>query len=71
MKAAPCDRQKFEEAKTYYEKSLAEHRTPETRTNLSEVEKIVKEIRDKAYRDPKIAEEERERGNMLFREGTY
>ena len=56
-------------AKTYYEKSMSEHRTPEIRTLLSDVEKMIKEQEKKAYIDPVKAEEEKELGNKLFNKG--
>jgi len=61
----------YKSAKMYYEKSLSEHRTPETRSLISEVEKIIKEEERKAYIDPAKAEEEKEKGNELFKKGDY
>lgn len=58
-------------AKTYYEKSMSEHRTPEIRTLLSDVEKMIKEQERKAYIDPEKAEQEKELGNELFKKGNY
>lgn len=58
-------------AKTYYEKSMSEHRTPEIKTMLSEVEKRIKEEERKAYIDPVKAEEEKEIGNDMFKKGDY
>jgi len=58
-------------AKTYYEKSLSEHRTPETRALVSEVEVLIKEDERKAYIDPAKAEEEKEKGNDSFKKGDY
>jgi len=69
--SAYVKQENYEKAKLYYEKSLSEHRLPETRTKLSEVEKKVKEMRETAYLDEAKAEEERERGNELFKEGKY
>ena len=60
----------YKNAKIYYEKSLSEHRTPETRSLISEVEKIIKEEDRKAYIDPAKAEEEKEKGNELFKKGN-
>jgi len=56
-------------AKTAYEKSMSEFRTPETKALLSEVEKKIKEEERKAYIDPVKAEEEKEKGNELFKNG--
>lgn len=58
-------------AKTAYEKAMSEHRTPEVKTLLSEVEARIKEEARKAYIDPVKAEEEKERGNELFKKGDY
>ncbi|XP_038214917.1 stress-induced-phosphoprotein 1 [Zerene cesonia] len=58
-------------AKTYYEKSMSEHRTPEIKTLLSEVEKRIAEEEKKAYVDPVKAEQEKELGNEYFKKGDY
>lgn len=58
-------------AKTYYEKSLSEYRTPDVKTLLSEVEKKIKQEERKAYLDPAVAEEEKEKGNEYFKKGEY
>jgi stress-induced-phosphoprotein 1 len=61
----------YKSAKTYYEKSMSEHRTPEIKTLLSDVEKKIKEEELKAYIDPAKAEEEKEKGNEFFKKGDY
>lgn len=58
-------------AKTYYEKSMSEHRTPEIKTMLSDIEKKIVEEQRKSYIDPVKAEEEKEIGNELFKKGDY
>lgn len=58
-------------ARTFYEKSLSEYRTPEVKTLLSEIEKKIKEEELKAYVDPAKAEEEKEMGNDYFKKGEY
>lgn len=58
-------------AKTFYEKSLSEYRSPEVKTLLSEMEKKIKEEELKAYIDPERAEEEKEKGNEYFKKGEY
>ncbi|XP_059055455.1 stress-induced-phosphoprotein 1 [Achroia grisella] len=58
-------------AKTYFEKSMSEHRTPEIKTLLSEVEKKIVEEEKKAYVDPVKAEQEKELGNDYFKKGDY
>lgn len=61
----------LQSAKTYYEKSLSEHRTPDVKTLLSEVEKMIKEEERKAYVDPEKAEAAKNQGNELFRKGDF
>ncbi|PSN52087.1 Stress-induced-phosphoprotein 1 [Blattella germanica] len=58
-------------AKTAFEKSMSEFRTPEIKALLSNVEKKIKEEERKAYIDPVKAEEEKEIGNELFKNGDY
>nr|QXF30843.1 Hsp70/90 organizing protein-1 [Mythimna separata] len=58
-------------AKTYFEKSMSEHRTPEIKTLLSEVERRIAEEEKKAYVDPVKAEQEKELGNDYFKKGDY
>lgn len=58
-------------AKTYFEKSLSEYRTPDVKTLLSEMEKKIKEEERQAYIDPAKAEEAKEKGNELFKKGEY
>ncbi|XP_033312985.1 stress-induced-phosphoprotein 1 [Bombus bifarius] len=61
----------WKQAKVYYEKSMSEHRTPEIKTLLSDIDKIIKEEERKAYIDPVKAEEEKEFGNEKYKEGDY
>ncbi|XP_006621924.1 stress-induced-phosphoprotein 1 [Apis laboriosa] len=61
----------WKQAKVYYEKSMSEHRTPEIKTLLSDIDKIIKEEERKAYIDPVKAEEEKELGNEKYKEGDY
>lgn len=58
-------------AKMFYEKSMSEHRTPEVKTIISELDKKVKEAERKAYINPELAEEMKEKGNELFNKGNY
>jgi stress-induced-phosphoprotein 1 len=48
---------------------MLEHRTPESRTLLSEAEVKLKDLERRAYIDPVKAEEEKELGNELFKKG--
>lgn len=50
---------------------MLEHRTPESRTLLSDAESMIKELEKKAYIDPEKAEVEKELGNELFKVGNY
>ncbi|XP_043253235.1 stress-induced-phosphoprotein 1 isoform X1 [Colletes gigas] len=61
----------WKQAKVYYEKSMSEHRTPEIKTLLSDIDKIIKEGERKAYIDPVKAEEEKEIGNQKYKDGDY
>ena len=64
-------KENWKQAKVAYEKSMSEHRTPEIKTLLSDIDKIIKEEEKKAYIDPEKAEEEKELGNKKFKEGDY
>jgi len=61
----------FNNAKLNYEKSLSEFRSPETKTLLSETESLLREEQRKAYINPEIAEQEKEKGNEFFRKGQF
>ena len=61
----------YEKAKYCFEKSLTEHRTPETRARLSEVEKVIQEEKKKAYINPAVSLEEKSKGNECFQKGDY
>lgn len=61
----------WKQAKIYYEKSMSEHRTPEIKTLLSDIDKIIREQERKAYIDPVKAEEEKELGNQKYKSGDY
>lgn len=69
IKSALIHFQDLHSAKIAYEKSMSEFRTPEIKALLSEVEKKIKEEERKAYIDPVKAEEEKEKGNELFKNG--
>ncbi|KAF9976185.1 Hsp90 cochaperone, partial [Modicella reniformis] len=61
----------FAEAIRYYNKSLAEHRTPDILAKLKEAEKVKDKADKEAYRDPALSAEARERGNVLFKQSDF
>ncbi|XP_046663627.1 stress-induced-phosphoprotein 1 [Homalodisca vitripennis] len=61
----------WKQAKVFYEKSMSEHRTPEVKTVISQLETKIKEEERRAYIDPAKAEEAKEKGNDLFKKGDY
>ncbi|KAE8216569.1 hypothetical protein CF327_g216 [Tilletia walkeri] len=61
----------LEAAITNYNKSLTEHRTPEVLNKLREAEKVLKENQRLSYIDPAKAEEERNRGNELYKAANF
>lgn len=61
----------LQSAKTFYEKSLSEHRTVDVKTLLSEVEKMIKDEERRSYIDPAKAEEAKNKGNELFRQSDF
>lgn len=63
--------EQWKQAKTFYEKSLSEYRTPDVKTLLSDMEKKIREEELRAYIDPARAEEEKEKGNEYFKKGEY
>lgn len=54
-----------------FNKALTEHRNPETLKKLNEAEKAKKELEQKEYFDPAIADQEREIGNDCFKAQQY
>ncbi|KAJ1416033.1 Tetratricopeptide-like helical domain superfamily [Sesbania bispinosa] len=70
VKMAKCSKD-YEPAIETYQKALTEHRNPDTLKKLNEAEKAKKELEQQEYFDPKLADEEREKGNEFFKEQKY
>lgn len=54
-----------------FNRSLTEHRTPDILNKLRDAEKTLKEQQKQAYIDPAKSEEERNRGNELYKAGKF
>ncbi|XVF10782.1 hypothetical protein REPUB_Repub07fG0212800 [Reevesia pubescens] len=61
----------YESAIEAFQKALTEHRNPDTLKKLNDAEKAKKELEQQEYFDPKIADEEREKGNEFFKQQKY
>ncbi|XP_061980438.1 hsp70-Hsp90 organizing protein 3-like [Populus nigra] len=70
VKMAKCSRD-YEPAIETFQKALTEHRNPDTLKKLNEAEKAKKDLEQQEYFDPKLAEEEREKGNESFKQQKY
>ena len=58
-------------AKSAYEKALTEHRTPDYRSALSEIESLIKKKEIEDYINPEVAEQEKQKGNEMFKKGDF
>ncbi|KAH1089680.1 hypothetical protein J1N35_016937 [Gossypium stocksii] len=70
VKMAKCSKD-YEPAIETFQKALTEHRNPDTLKKLNDAEKAKKELEQQEYFDPKIADEEREKGNECFKQQKY
>ncbi|XP_027359984.1 hsp70-Hsp90 organizing protein 1-like [Abrus precatorius] len=70
LKMAKCSKD-YDSAIETFQKALTEHRNPDTLKKLNEAEKAKKELEQEEYFDPKLADEEREKGNEFFKEQQY
>ncbi|XP_010458658.1 PREDICTED: hsp70-Hsp90 organizing protein 2-like [Camelina sativa] len=61
----------YEPAIEAFQKALTEHRNSDTLERLKEAERAKKDWELKEYFDPKIGDEEREKGNDFFKEQKY
>jgi len=61
----------LEESKRAFEKALTEHRTPDYRAALSEVESLLKKAAEEAYINPEMSEAEKQKGNEFFKKGDF
>lgn len=62
---------KWEKAIEFYNKSLCEHRTADTLARLQKAEHAKKEADEKAYIDPALSQQAKERGNDFFKKGMH
>ncbi|KAH0464676.1 hypothetical protein IEQ34_004779 [Dendrobium chrysotoxum] len=70
VKMAECSKD-YEPAIETFQKALTEHRNPDTLKKLNDAERAKKEAEQQEYYDPKVADEEREKGNEFFKEQKY
>ncbi|XP_065857988.1 hsp70-Hsp90 organizing protein 3 [Euphorbia lathyris] len=70
VKMAKCS-QDFDPAIETFQKALTEHRNPDTLKKLNEAQRVKKELEQQEYFDPKLADEEREKGNEYFKQQKY
>ncbi|RIA82220.1 putative heat shock protein 70-interacting protein [Glomus cerebriforme] len=62
---------KLDEAIKYYQKSLTEHRTPDTLKKLNDTQKLKIKKEKEAYYNPELSDKAREEGNELFKKNDF
>ncbi|KAJ9173436.1 hypothetical protein P3X46_016571 [Hevea brasiliensis] len=70
VKIAKCSKD-YDLAIETFQKALTEHRNPDTLKKLNDAERAKKELEQQEYFDPKLADEEREKGNEYFKQQKY
>ncbi|CAN6460912.1 unnamed protein product [Victoria cruziana] len=70
VKLAKCSKD-YEPAIEIFQKALTEHRNPDTLKKLNDAERAKKDLEQQEYFDPKLADEEREKGNEYFKQQKY
>ncbi|CAF4661411.1 unnamed protein product, partial [Rotaria sp. Silwood2] len=60
-----------QEAIKYLNRSLLKDRNPDTIKRKQEIEKILREQEELAYINPKLAEQEKTKGNEFFQKADY
>ncbi|BBN19665.1 stress-induced-phosphoprotein 1 [Marchantia polymorpha subsp. ruderalis] len=70
VKLAKCSKD-YDIAIEAFNKALTEHRNPDTLKRLNDAERTKKELEQQEYYDPKLADEEREKGNDFFKKADY
>ncbi|VDP04904.1 unnamed protein product [Soboliphyme baturini] len=61
----------YDKAIYYFDKSLSEHRDPNVVRRRHEIERLKKEHDKKAYINPELSLQEKEKGNQCYSEGNY
>lgn len=64
VKLAKCSKD-YEPAIEIFQKALTEHRNPDTLKKLNDAERAKKDLEQQEYFDPKLADEEREKGKHV------